>query len=421
MSTVVLESLGCKLNQAEMEDLSRQFLKMGYEVVESPQGVDVYVLNTCTVTHIADRKARHRLRWVRRNNPDALIVALGCGVGEDSEEWLRLGVDLALGNGNKEQLLELLGSVEENASQENYSLHRTRSFIKIQEGCSSYCAFCIVPQVRGRERSVSEDEVVAGVAARVAQGYKEVVLTGTKIGTYQASGGLYYLIKRILTETAIERLRLSSLQPQEITPQLLELWHDQRLCNHLHIPLQSGDDTILRRMGRQYSTTEFEQAVQLVREMIPDVAISTDVMVGFPGEGEREFVQSYHFCKHMGFAGMHVFPYSLRPGTRAAEMRDQVNSRVKKQHAEQMLSLAKENAMQFRRGFLGCNTRVLWEQGTEEEIWNGLTPNYMRVWTSSRDDLSNTIRTVRLTSDYSADVAKKEGLWGNLLEEEIDG
>lgn len=411
MPRLALETLGCKLNQAETESLARQLLSKGYQLAGSAQEADVYVLNTCTVTHIADRKARHLLRLARRSNPRALIVAIGCYAQRAPEEIRQLGmVDLVLDNKGKNHLVEILtGDREEEVGNPQSEHQRTRSLIKIQEGCNDFCSFCIVPYIRGRERSLPLDEVLREVKARVAVGYKEVTLTGTKIGTYQLNGdGLTRLVEHVLSKTELPRLRLSSLQPQELAPELIKLWADHRLCTHLHIPLQSGSEAILRRMNRRYSIADYEKAASLVREAIPEIAITTDILVGFPGEGEREFEESYRFCEKLGFANIHVFPYSTRHGTAATRTPNQVKEKVKKERSQRMLVLAEQSRQKFRQQFLGRTMAVLWERESEQGVWSGLTANYLRVFTRSEQQLTNRLLPVNLIAEHA------QGLLGEL-------
>ncbi|TET76244.1 MAG: MiaB/RimO family radical SAM methylthiotransferase [Dehalococcoidia bacterium] len=284
---------------------------------------------------------------------------------------------------------------------------RTRTLVKIQEGCSQPCSFCIVPRVRGPERSRPQEEVVAEVKARVAEGYKEVILTGTRIGRYGPGEGLRGLITHILEESDVQRLRLSSLEPSDLTPDLLRLWEDSRLCPHVHLPLQSGSDSVLERMGRAYSTADYQRAVSLAREAIPNLALTTDIMVGFPGESEGEFNKSYRFCERIGFAGLHIFPYSPRPGTRAARMANTVGNGEKKRRTHLMLDLAEGSSRRFRERFLGQEMNVLWE-GEKEGIWFGLTGNYLRVFLPSQEQLANELLTTNLVAH------KEDGVWGEL-------
>lgn len=401
---IALDAVGCKLNQAETQLLARQFAQAGYRLVPSDEMADVYILNTCTVTHVADGKCRRLLRLARRRNPQALVVAIGCYAERARQELAQIdGVDLVLDNSEKQYLLSRL----EESGRLSRPLHtqrvstthadfRTRAFIKVHDGCNNFCSYCIVPLVRGREKSIPLDQVVAEVKYRIAEDYKEVVLTGTEIGSYNYEGvGLKGLLQHILTETEVERLRLSSLQPYKISPELIGLWRDGRLCRHFHLSLQSGSDAVLSRMKRRYNTSDYQRAVALIKDKVPGVAITTDIIVGFPGETEAEFEESYEFCRQMEFARIHVFPYSPRQGTEAAAMPNQVGDRVKRQRSQRMLALAKESAQNFRRKFLGKTMPVLWEKQTGG-IWSGLTDNYIRVHIKSDKDLTNQLLPVKL-------------------------
>ncbi|MCX6009606.1 MAG: tRNA (N(6)-L-threonylcarbamoyladenosine(37)-C(2))-methylthiotransferase MtaB [Chloroflexi bacterium] len=414
---VAFHTLGCKLNQAESELLARQFAEAGYRVV-GDEKADIHVLNTCTVTHIADRKSRHLLRLWRKRNPEALVIATGCYAERAPEELSQAGADLVVGNERKMHLLDVLK--DEPAPVARCSVgqfvadgvSRVRSFIKIQDGCNDACAYCIVPRVRGREHCLPMADVVNEVKARVAAGYKEVVLTGTKIGAYKHNGAnLKQLVEQILVVMGVERLHLSSLQPQDISPQLLNLWQDPRLCRHFHLALQSGSDAVLRRMRRHYSVEDYRQAVSLIRKAVPDVAITTDIMVGFPGESAEEFEESYRFCQEIDFANIHVFSYSPRPGTLAARMPGQVNDRLKKERSLRMLELARQSAHKFCQSFLGQNMMILWEKEVAlgSGIYSGLSDNYIRVFTQSSEPLTNQFLPVRLVRLHN------QGLWGEVL------
>ena len=414
---VTFYTLGCKLNQAETELLARQFTEAGYCVV-SEDRADICILNTCTVTHIADRKSRHLLRLLRKKNPEALVIATGCYAERAPRELAQIGADLAVGNEHKMHLLELIrerhGSVPYRPAGQFVAdgINRVRSFIKVQDGCNDFCAYCIVPEVRRREYCLPVAEVINEVKARASVGYKEVVLTGTKIGAYKRNGdNLGQLVQQILTDTEVERLHLSSLQPQEISPEFLSLWQDHRLCRHFHLALQSGSDAVLKRMRRHYSIADYQEAVSLIRQAMPDAAITTDVMVGFPGESDEEFEQSYRFCREIGFANIHVFAYSPRPGTSAAEMPGQVGDRLKKERSLRMLELARQNAHRFCERFLGQNTRVLWEKEVApgSGIYSGLSDNYIRVFIDSRQPLTSQLLQVRLVGLH------KQGLWGEVI------
>jgi len=419
MPTIALESLGCKLNQAETEALARQLAAAGYQVVApgqpflgKGQPADAYILNTCTVTHLADRKSRHLLRLAHRRHPRALVVATGCYAQRAPHEVAAIeGVGLVVGNTDKGCLLDLIierldGNRTPAPGGGQPSL-RTRALVKVQDGCPGRCAFCIVPRVRGQGRSRPRSRIIEEARARVAEGYRELVLTGTQLGYYGRGpalslskgpgegGSLQGLVERILAETGVGRLRLSSLQPQDLRPGFIGLWRDKRLCRHLHLPLQSGSGEVLRRMRRPYSLARYQQAVTAVREAVPDAAITTDIIVGFPGESDAEFQESYRFCEGMGFAGIHVFPFSPRPGTEAAAMPGTVGDRVKRERSQRMLALARESARRFREQSLGRVVEVLWE-GRLDGVWVGLTDNYLRVFAPSSEPLANYILPARL-------------------------
>jgi threonylcarbamoyladenosine tRNA methylthiotransferase MtaB len=398
---VALETLGCKLNQAETESLSREFASAGCSVV-SPEGpCDIYILNTCSVTRMADAKSRQLLRQKRHRNPQTCIVALGCYAESGRRELERVaGVDLMVDNSQKPDLVQLLK--ERGYLKTNFSVQiptapqRTRSFIKAQDGCTNFCTYCIVPSVRGPEKSLPAGAVIDQIKQRVSEGFQEVVLTGTEIGRYQDNAcDLKGLLARILSETAIPRLRLSSLQPQEVSNDLLRMWQDPRLCRHFHLSLQSGSDTVLNRMNRRYTSSRYRQAVELIRLLVPEAAVTTDIIVGFPGENEFEFETSRSFCREVGFARIHVFPYSPRAGTAAARMTPQVDEAVKRERARQMRGLAADSSARFCSDLIERTLPVLFEQKTGAQ-WSGLTGNYMKVFVDSDLDLTNRILNVRL-------------------------
>ena len=398
-TTVTIETLGCKLNQAESEALAWNLHRSGYRVVAPSSGADIYILNTCTVTHIADRKSRHLLRAARRAMPGAFIVAAGCYVQRAPSVLRGMDeVDMAVGNAGKHRLAELLGA-RRGAADGPPPSFRTRSMVKVQEGCSRWCAYCIVPHVRGAERSLPIDDVVATVRSRVATGYQEVVLTGTHIGTVVP--GLTMLVRRVLDESGIARLRLSSLRPEDVTPGLLSLWRDDRLCRHLHIPLQSGSDAVLGRMGRGYHVADFVEAVEMARRAVPDIAITTDIVVGFPGESDEEFEEGYALCRELGLADIHVFPFSERPGTAACGMPGKVAEQVKRDRCRRMRALAEEVSRGFRERFAGRTMTVLWED-EGDGVWQGLTDNYIRVHAHSNAPLANRLTEARLVDGSRA-------------------
>ncbi len=425
MSRVTLESLGCKLNQAEIEALADRLAGRDHVLTDSVAEADVYVLNTCTVTHIADRKSRQALRAARRSNPQARIIATGCYARRAPEDLRRLGaVDVILADTEADRLVDAIegnGHVRtaRTTGDSTRGWSRTRSLVKIQEGCHDFCSFCIVPYTRGLGRSRTPDDILAEVKDKAARRHQEVVLTGTKLGDYRCDGhgsaGLPELVRRILAETKVERLRLSSLQPNDLTPEFITLWHDDRLCPHLHLPLQSGSDVILRRMHRPYTLAEYETTVRQAREAIPDLSVTTDVLVGFPGEGDGEFEESYRFCESMGFAGIHVFPYSKRPGTPAATMPGQIDDKTRKQRSARMMALGKRSAGRFRSQFLGRTMPVLWEDISIDGLWSGHTANYLRVHAGSDERLAGKMLAVRVVEEYA------DGLWGEMVNGGYDG
>ncbi len=403
--TISIRTLGCKLNQAESEALAREFARAGYTSMSGDEA-DVFILNTCSVTHGADRKARQQLRMLRKLNPQALIVVTGCYAEWAGASLKEYGADMVVGNFEKASLPQMLEDeitsvASRKSAGELERPERTRSFIKIQDGCHNFCSYCIVPLLRREVYSRDMDAIVTEIMARVREGYKEVVLTGTEIGSYDHDGaGLENLIGRILNETGIERLHLSSLQPQHISKSLLGLWRDPRLIRHFHIALQSGSDNVLKRMKRRYNTARYESTVQLIRSTLPDASVTTDVMVGFPGESEAEFRESYDFCIRMHFMAMHIFVYSSRPGTLAAELPDKVSEKVKKERSLLMLELAARSADEFAGRSIGQINSILWENEVKpgSGVFQGLTGNYIRVYALSNKDLTNTVSSAMLTA-----------------------
>lgn len=427
-------TLGCKLNQAETESLASRFSEAGFQLVSPDDGADIYIANTCTVTHIADRKSRHWLRLAKRRNPQALVIATGCYAQRSRQDLADLA-DLVVDNQQKVRLPEIVRHLllpifpstsadtplQHSGSQSNgaepistiTAATRIRSLIKIQDGCHSPCAYCIVPKVRTQEHSVPATRIIDEVKEKVALGYKEVVLTGTKIGAYRDGGtDLMDLVRRILKSTDIQRLRLSSLQPSEISPRFLALWQDERLGRHFHLALQSGSETVLRRMRRSYSLDQYQTTVTFIRELMPDVAITTDIMVGFPGESDDEFEQTYSFCQQAGYANIHVFPFSPRPNTAAATMAHQTHDKVKQVRNRRMLELSQNSRRRFYEQFLGRSMEVLWEMETKpgSGTYSGLTSNYIRVFAHSQKCLSNGITPARLLG------LDAQGMWGEIVD-----
>ena len=382
-------TLGCKLNQAETEAAARALRGAGCVTVDRPAEADAWLINTCSVTHTADRKARRLIRLARRLTPNAPVVVTGCYTEHAGGALaVELGVAAVVPNAEKaraaEAVLRALGRSGNTgwSSGTGRAGGRTRAFVKIQEGCDDVCAFCIVPSVRGRERAVPIAEVAAEVRERVAEGVQEVVLTGTQPGAYGRDRGdgtnAARLLETLLSETDAPRLRYSSIQPQDITPELLACWDDARLCRHFHLALQSGSDAVLGRMRRRYSAAQFLEALERIRLAAPGAAITTDVIVGFPGETEEDFERTYALCREAAFADMHVFPYSPRPRTGAALLEDDVAPPVKRERARRLRELAVEQATRFRGQLAGETLPVLFESFDGARL-HGLTDTYAPV------------------------------------------
>ncbi|MFC2031277.1 tRNA (N(6)-L-threonylcarbamoyladenosine(37)-C(2))-methylthiotransferase MtaB [Chloroflexota bacterium] len=414
-----VSSLGCKLNQVEIETLANQLAVAGHEIVPSPDEAELCILNTCAVTHVAAQKTRQALRRMHRENPSTRLVATGCYAELSPAELGELpGVELVTGNQDKGNLVELLGGLlrspesggpdPESGTRAHFHPCRTRALVKIQDGCDNACTYCIIHVARGPQHSRSVDLILSDVRARLDAGHQEVVLTGVHIGAYGRDGvrafhggDLWTLVGRILAETPVPRLRLSSIEPWDLPKRALRLWDDRRLCRHLHLPLQSGCDATLKRMDRHYTAAQFTALVAAARDAIPDLAVTTDVIAGFPGETAEEFEASLALVKATQFARVHVFPFSLRPGTPAAGMQDQVPPAVKAERARAMRRAAEAGRRAFCQRFVGRTMEVLWESSRKGEAglaWRGLTDNYLRVTTTDNRGLSNTLTPARLVA-----------------------
>lgn len=423
-------TLGCRLNQGESEQLARDFVARGYRVLPEESPADVYVVNTCTVTHVADRKSRQLIRRARRLNPDGIVVVTGCYPSVAEEEVRSLGLaDLVLPNVQKpvlaataDRLLRQRRAFEvmdctEAATGVVLSAtdgpQRARAFLKVQDGCNDRCTYCIIPRARGRSRSLPPDEVVAKVRARLAEGYPEVVLSGITMNMYghdlEELIDLGGLIRSILAETPVPRLSLSSLEPNRFKPGWLDLWSDPRLSRHLHLALQSGSDAVLRAMKRRYRRHHYREVVAAVRRAIPDCSLTTDVIVGFPGETDQDFRQTCDFVQEQQLSAIHVFPYSPRPGTPAATFPDPVPQLVKAQRVQELIALGERLRRRFQESLVGTTQTVLWEQW-RDGVWNGRTGHQVVARTASCLPRQHAFSRVRV--EGSTD----EGLWVNLLD-----
>jgi threonylcarbamoyladenosine tRNA methylthiotransferase MtaB len=393
---VRIETHGCKLNTADSQRLANEFVRSGFQLADSQETPDIFVLNSCTVTHVADKKARQALSKARNSFPEAIVVAAGCYAESGTADLEEMtATDLVIPNTRKSEIVSIVSSRaglewQESATAANTPygteggqlLGRTRGAVKIQEGCDQVCSYCIVPKVRGRERSIPREDIVAQVQSLALSGCPEVILTGTQLGSYGfdlEGTGLVEMIASVLENTDIRRLRISSLQPAEFSDELLDLWNGvgkNRLCPHFHIPLQSGSDRILDRMRRRYTGRGYLDAVRAAREAVADCSITTDVISGFPGETEQDHQRTLEVLEAAELADAHIFPYSIRPGTSAAYLDDQVDVQIRSQRAEELREIADGMARRHRLSFVGSTRSVLWEgaRGT-----SGLTDNYLRV------------------------------------------
>ncbi|HEY1350469.1 MAG TPA: tRNA (N(6)-L-threonylcarbamoyladenosine(37)-C(2))-methylthiotransferase MtaB [Ktedonobacteraceae bacterium] len=443
--TFAVATLGCKVNQADSEAISEQMSAAGFVQREFAEAADIYIVNTCTVTHLGDRSSRLMISQARRRHPDALLVVTGCYAERNPQGVAALpGVDLVVGNRTKETLVEAIEAYQQASISESMTREaapaceqpshpllplfasgaqhigsdqilpidpaerepqpdnpertmlfptsmapghtplptRTRVQMKVQDGCDNRCTYCIVPYVRGESRSRNIGTITEHVQRKVRAGFQEIVLTGIHLGDYHPADNqrqdLGDLIAALLRETDIRRIRVSSLEPEDFRLEWLSLWQDPRMCRHFHLPMQSGSDAILRRMARRYQTTRYREIVSTARRLIPGVAISTDIITGFPGESDEDFELTYRLASELHFTKAHIFRFSARQGTPAARMKGQVKDEVKKARSERLLALNEIDARSFRQQFLGQTSEVLIE-GRKHGRWEGLTDNYLRV------------------------------------------
>jgi len=423
MKKAALHNLGCKVNAYETEAMQHLLEEAGYEIVPFTQKADVYVINTCSVTNMADRKSRQMLHKAKKNNPDSIVVAAGCYVQTSEKEVLNdLSVDIVIGNDRKHDLVRLLDeysldSVNDTVDDINDGKHdfeelfidqtkeHTRAFIKVQDGCNQFCSYCIIPYARGRVRSRRFENVIAEVERLAANGFKEVVLTGIHLSSYgvdfEEDTGLLELIQAVNAVKGIERIRLGSLEPKIVTEHFAsELSKLDKICPHFHLSLQSGCDATLKRMNRKYTTKEYERGCELLRKYFVHPAITTDVIVGFPGETEEEFEQTKAYLEHIHFYEMHIFKYSKRKGTRAAVMPDQIDEQVKAARSEKLIALGHDMSKEFRKFYIGKNEEVLFEEKAvigDKEYFVGYTKEYVKVAKETAENLENQIVSGRIS------------------------
>lgn len=435
MKSVAFHNLGCKVNGYEMDYMQQTLQEQGYQIVPFDTKADIYIINTCTVTNIADKKSRQMLHRARKQNPDAVVVAVGCYVQAGNEEVLKdLSIDLAIGNNRKKDLALILEEFLQEREQGNLSCDKTlcgktvidightdefesmqlkgtawhtRAFIKVQDGCDQFCSYCIIPYARGRIRSRSMDEVIEEVRGLAQNGYREVVLTGIHLSSYGMESGkgtdfskskLLSLILEVAQVQGIERIRLGSLEPRIITPEFAKgLAECPKLCPHFHLSLQSGSADVLKRMNRKYSPEEYYEKVCILREYFQDPAITTDVITGFPGESAQEFEETVKFLEKVSFYEMHIFKYSKRKGTLAASMEGQVEESVKGSRSARLMELEEQMSRHYREKFLHKEVEVLFEEekfisGKSYQV--GHTREYVLVACEAKENLSGQIGLV---------------------------
>lgn len=412
MKTVAFCTLGCKVNQYETNAMMQKMIEAGYEVVDFETKADIYIINTCTVTNMADKKSRQMLRRVKEINPEAILVAVGCYAQVAKEKLEQIPeIDLILGINEKNDIVKYV----EQASKNTYVsdvLHqtefldfgdvtyteKTRAVIKVQDGCNQFCSYCIIPYARGRIRSRKPESVIKEITDVAKEGIKEVVITGIHIASYGKDFNTEYrlidLLEEIQKVDGIQRIRLGSLEPTLITEEFVtRLKKLSKICDHFHLSLQSGCNETLKRMNRKYTTEQFRHVVELLRNAYPEVHLTTDVIVGFPGETEEEFNKTYEFLKEIKFYKMHVFKYSPRSGTVAAKMPNQIDGNIKEERSNKLIELSDENEKEYNQKYIGKEVEVLLEE-REGEYLKGHTTNYMVVKMKTNENLENTIQKV---------------------------
>ncbi|WP_053957572.1 tRNA (N(6)-L-threonylcarbamoyladenosine(37)-C(2))-methylthiotransferase MtaB [Inediibacterium massiliense] len=419
MKKVAFYTLGCKVNQYETEAMTELFEKSGYEIVDHEDIADVYVINTCTVTNLGDRKSRQFIRRAKRKNPESLIAVVGCYAQTSPKEVEAIeGVNIILGTNDRKKIVEYVEMAEEeeaiNAVGNIMDIKefeemtigeikgKTRAYLKIQEGCNQYCSYCIIPYARGPIRSRKIEDIIKEVNRLSHHGFKEIILTGIHVASYGKDLGdttLLDVIKAVHQVEGIERIRLSSIEPTIMSEEFVKELSDlKKVCPHFHLSLQSGCNETLKRMNRKYTTEEYKMIVDRLRRYMPDVSITTDIMVGFPGETDEEFEKTLDFVRKISFSQIHVFKYSKRKGTKAAGFSDQVDGKTKNQRSEELIELARECSIKYHKKFIGTQREVLFETLSVERegYYEGLTDNYIRVLCPSQISLEEKLLSVFL-------------------------
>ena len=412
-------ALGCKVNLYVSEAIAELFAEKGYEIVGIDEEADVYVINTCTVTNFGDKKSRQLIRKVKRQNENAIVAVVGCYAQTAPKELMEIaGVNLVIGTKDRAQIVEMVEQYDRANGVENHVsdimkervfeplsiqklANRTRAYLKIQDGCSQYCSYCIIPYARGPIRSREPQEVVAEVKRLAENGFKEVVLTGIHVASYgkdRRDTSLLDILKQVHEVEGIERIRFSSIEPNVVTEEFAQTMAAlPKVCDHFHLSLQSGCDKTLKEMNRKYDTEKYRQAAATLRKYLPKVALTTDIIVGFPGETEEDFRESYAFAEEIGFAKIHVFPYSPKRGTPAAARKDQLLNAVKSERSHTLIQLSDRMAADFLADAVGTDAEVLYERAVGEGIYEGHTTNYMKVHGRSEADLTNRIAKTHIT------------------------
>ena len=439
MKTVAFHNLGCKVNDYETDIMQQKFTENGFRIVPFSQKADVYVINTCTVTNMADRKSRQMLHRAKALNPDSVVIATGCYVQTSPEEATKdKAVDIAIGNNKKSEIVSILNKyIEQNRPAEfseiidinhtseyeqmflTETADRTRAYIKIQDGCNQFCSYCLIPFARGRVRSRDMDEILKEIDGISKKGYSEIVLTGIHVSSYGitspndlSENRLGELLEKIQELPNVKRIRLSSLEPRVVTEEFArKISKLDKLCPHFHLSLQSGCNETLKRMNRHYSAEQYLEGVNLLRKYFKDPAITTDVIVGFPGETQEEFEESYEFAKKVSFYEMHIFKYSKRKGTVAEKLPNQVRDCDKDLRSDRMLELADNLSKEYRIRHLGTKAAVLFEEKKtigQEEYYIGHTPEYVKVAVASEKNLCGKIIECSLTEMLGDEYIKAE-------------
>ena len=425
---VAFVSLGCKVNQYETNAMSQEFIENGYDVVDFNEIADVYIVNTCTVTNMADRKSRQMLRRVKENNSEAVVVACGCYAQVAKNELEKIEeIDLIIGNNEKKEIVKLVEEYIENKVKENIVsdvmyqkeyvefgtttyTEKTRAVVKVQDGCDRFCSYCIIPYARGRVRSRKIENVINEAKSIVKDGLQEIVITGIHIGSYGKDFnngiGLIDLLEELNKIENLKRIRLGSIEPTIVTKEFVErLSKLDKICDHFHLSLQSGCDETLKRMNRKYSAEEFETVTKLLREKFPNAALTTDIIVGFPGETEEEFNKTYEFLDKIKFYKMHIFKYSQRKGTKAAVMPNQIDGSVKEERSRKLIELSDKNEQYYNEMYVGKTVEVLFEE-KNGKYFKGHTKNYMVVNVEA-DNLENKIVNVEITKNLGIELEGK--------------